>query len=57
MKDKLLCGGYNDITKAYDNLIDKIDKVKKQAPEMYEEITDKARIRSDLRSIKNPESI
>ena len=52
-KNKLLCDSYNEITKVYDNLKDKINAIKKQSPELYEEIIDKAKLRSYLRSIKN----
>ena len=56
-KNKLLCEKYNDIVKLYDNLGDKINAVQKYAPEIYEEIIDKAKLRNYLRSMKNPESI
>jgi len=57
LKNKLLCEKYNDIVKVYDNFGDKINAIQKYAPEIYEEIIDKAKIRSYLRSMKNPESI
>lgn len=37
-KNKLLCDRYQDITRGYDNLPDKINAIKEQAPEMYEQI-------------------
>mgnify|MGYP002352953328 CR=1 FL=1 len=55
VKNKLLCEKYKDIVKVYDNFTDKINAVQKYAPELYEEIIDKAKFRSYLRSIKNPE--
>ena len=57
MKNKLLCHKYNDIVEIYDNVTDKINAIKTQAPEIYEEIIDKAKLRSYLRRMKNPESI
>ena len=57
VKNKLLCDKYNDIAKVYDNFTDKINAIKNQAPEIYEEIMDKARLRSYLRSMKNTENI
>ena len=57
IKNKLLCDRYNDIAKVYDNFTDKINAIKNQAPEIYEEIMDKAKLRSYLRSMKNPENI
>jgi hypothetical protein len=57
VKNKLLCDKYNDIAKVYDNLKDKINAIKKQAPEIYEEIVDKAKLRSYLRSMKNTERV
>jgi len=57
VKNKLLCDRYNDIAKVYDNFTDKINAIKNQAPEIYEEIMDKAKLRSYLRSRKNPENI
>lgn len=56
-KNKILCDRYNEITSVYDNLTDKINVIQKQAPEIYEEIMDKAKLRSYLRSVKNPEEI
>ena len=53
MKNKLLCEKYNDITKVYNNLADKISAIQKQAPEIYSEIVDKATLRKYLRSMKN----
>lgn len=53
MKNKVLCDQYNDITKMYNNLTDKINAIKKQAPEIYEEIVEKATLRKYFRSIKN----
>lgn len=55
VKNKLLCEKYNDIVKVYDNFTDKINAVQKYAPEIYEEIIDKAKLRSYFRSMKNPE--
>ena len=57
IKNKLLCDKYNDIVKVYDNITDKINAIQTQAPEIYEEIMDKARLRSYLRSMKNTENI
>jgi len=57
MKNKILCDRYNDVAKVYDNVTDKIDAIQKLAPEIYEEIMDKAKLRSYLRSMKNPEDI
>lgn len=37
-KNELLCDRYQDITSGYDNLPDKINVIKEQAPEMYEQI-------------------
>lgn len=37
-KNELLCDKYQDITSGYDNFPDKINAIKKQAPEMYEQI-------------------
>lgn len=37
-KNQLLCDRYQDITIGYDNLPDKINAIKEQAPEMYEQI-------------------
>ena len=56
VKNKLLCEKYRDIVKVYDNFADKIDAIQKYAPEIYEEIVDKAKLRSYLRSMKNPEN-
>lgn len=52
-KNKLLCDSYKKMTKVYDNLKDKINVIKKQSPEFYEEIIDKAELRSYLRKIRN----
>ena len=57
MKNKILCDRYNDVAKVYDNVTDKINAIQKLAPEIYEEIMDKAKLRSYLRSMKNPEDI
>ena len=57
MKNKILCDRYNDIAKLYDNVTDKINAIQKLEPEIYEEIVDKAKLRSYLRSMKNPENI
>jgi hypothetical protein len=57
VKNKLLCEKYNDIVKIYDNFTDKINAIHRDAPEVYEEIIDKAKYRSYLRSMKNPGSI
>lgn len=57
MKNKVLCDRYNDIVKVYDNVTDKINAIQAYAPEIYEEIMDKAKLRSYLRSMKNPENI
>lgn len=57
VKNKLLCDKYNDIAKLYDNVTDKINAIQKLAPDIYEEIIDKAKLRSYLRSMKNPENI
>ena len=57
MKNKLLCDKYNDIVNVYDNITDKINAIQTQAPEIYEEIMDKAKLRSYLRSMKNPEGV
>ncbi|MCE5222546.1 MAG: DUF4474 domain-containing protein [Clostridium sp.] len=56
-KNKILCDRYNDIVKVYDNVTDKINAIQTKAPEIYEEIMDKAKLRSYLRSMKNPENI
>lgn len=56
-KNKILCDRYNEITNVYDNLTDKINAIKKQAPEIYEEIMEKAKLRNYLRIVKNPEEI
>lgn len=56
MKNKLLCDKYNDITRIYSNLTDKINAIQKQAPEIYSEIVDKAVLRKYLRSMKNTET-
>lgn len=56
VKNKLLCEKYNDVVKVYDNFTDKINAIQKYAPEIYEEIIDKAKLRSYLRSMKNPEN-
>nr|WP_246578323.1 DUF4474 domain-containing protein [Clostridium frigoris] len=37
-KNKLLCDRYADITKAYDNLSDKIVAIQRQAPDIYKKI-------------------
>ena len=37
-KNKLLCDNYQDITKSYDNLPDKIKAIQEQAPDIYEKI-------------------
>jgi len=52
-KNKLLCDSYQKITKVYDNLKDKINATKKQSPQLYKEIIDKAELRSYLRNIRN----
>lgn len=52
MKNKLLCDKYTDITKVFDNFTDKISEIKKQAPDIYEEIIEKAKLRNYLRSVK-----
>ena len=57
VKNKLLCEKYNDIVKVYNNFTDKINAIQRDAPEVYEEIIDKAKFRSYLRSMKNPQSI
>ena len=57
VKNKILCDRYNDIAKLYDNVTDKINAIQKLEPEIYEEIVDKAKLRSYLRSMKNPENI
>ena len=57
VKNKLLCEKYNEIVKVYDNFTDKINAIQRDAPEVYEEIIDKAKFRSYLRNMKNPESI
>ena len=57
MKNKLLCDKYTDITKAYDNFTDKINVIQKQAPDIYEEIIEKAKLRNYLRSSKNFKTI
>jgi hypothetical protein len=56
VKNKLLCEKYNDIVKVYDNFADKMNAIQKYAPEIYEEIIDKAKLRSYFRSMKNPEN-
>ena len=54
-KNKILCDRYNDIAKVYDNFADKINGIKKQAPDIYAEIIDKAALRTHFRNMKNPE--
>ncbi|OOM77466.1 DUF4474 domain-containing protein [Clostridium sp. BL-8] len=54
-KNKILCDRYNDIANVYDNLADKINGIKKQAPDIYAEIIDKATLRTHFRNMKNPE--
>lgn len=54
-KNKVLCDRYNDIANVYDNLADKINGIKKQAPDIYAEIIDKATLRTHFRNMKNPE--
>lgn len=54
-KNKILCDRYNDITHIYNNLTDKINEIKKQAPEIYEEIINKATLRTHFRNINNSE--
>jgi hypothetical protein len=54
-KNKILCDRYNDIAKVYDNFTDKINGIKKQAPDIYAEIIDKAALRTHFRNMKNPE--
>lgn len=56
-KNKLLCDSYNSIAGVYDNLTDKINGVKNQAPEIYNEIIDKAALRIHFRNMHNPEII
>jgi hypothetical protein len=57
IKNKALCDKYNDITKIYNNVADKINAIQKQAPEIYAEIVDKATLRKYLRSMKNTEIV
>lgn len=52
-KNKILCDRYNEITSVYTNFTDKINAIKKQAPEIYSEMMDKATLRIHLRSMKN----
>ncbi|WP_297428571.1 DUF4474 domain-containing protein [Clostridium sp.] len=54
-KNKVLCERYNDITKVYNSFTDKINAIKKSAPEIYSEIVDKAAFRIHFRSMENPE--
>ena len=56
-KNKILCDRYNDIAKAYTTINEKISGVKKQAPEIYTEIMDKAILRTHFRNMNNPELI
>lgn len=52
-KNKLLCDRYNDITKMYDNIEDKMHFIKEEAPYIYEEIIGKAAIVRDLKNMKD----
>jgi hypothetical protein len=56
-KNKLLCDSYQEITKLYGNLRDKIIAAKKQSPELYEEIINKVELKNYLRSIRNSRDI
>jgi hypothetical protein len=53
-KNKILCDRYNDIAKVYDNLADKINGIRNQAPDIYAEIMDKAALRTHFRNMQNP---
>lgn len=52
-KNKLLCDSYNDITKVYDRIADKMAIIKNKSPEIYEEIVGKAAIIRQLRNMKD----
>lgn len=52
-KNKLLCDSYNDITKVYDKIADKMAIIKNKSPEIYEEIVGKAAIIRQLRNMKD----
>lgn len=52
-KNKLLCDSYNDITKVYDKIADKMAVIKNKSPEIYEEIVGKAAIIRQLRNMKD----
>jgi hypothetical protein len=52
-KNKLLCESYNDITKMYDSIEDKLNVVKKYAPGLYERIIEKAKLIQFLRTMKD----
>lgn len=52
-KNKLLCDSYNDITKAYDKISDKMSVIKNKAPDIYEEVIGKAALIKELRNMKD----
>ncbi|MDR3596464.1 DUF4474 domain-containing protein [Clostridium sp.] len=52
-KNELLCDSYNDIIEIYDKIDDKIDVIKNQAPDIYQEIMEKATLIRYLRNMKD----